>query len=79
MDTVTNFMTDQEILNQYTDIHELATEFHDGIWEDAVMWMQTPSELFWGQAPAQLVPSGGGQLVIDWLLVRLGRKPGPAF
>lgn len=79
MDTATNFMTDQEMLKQYTEIHELATELHDGIWEDAVMWMQTPNEAFWGQAPAQLVPSGGGELVIEWLMVRTNKKPGAAF
>jgi len=67
------------MLDQYTQIHELATELFDGIWEDAVMWAQTPSEHFFGNAPAQLVPSGGGQLVIDWLMVRTGRKPGAAF
>ena len=67
------------MLRQYTQIHELATELYDGIWEDAVMWMQTPSEQFFGQAPCTLVPSGGGQLVIDWLLVRIGKKPGAAF
>lgn len=72
-------MTDQEMLRQYTEIHELATELFDGIWEDAVMWSQTPNESFFGQAPAQLVPSGGGQLVIDWLMVRTGKKPGAAF
>lgn len=67
------------MLRQYTEIHELATELHDGIWEDAVMWMQTPSPCFFGQAPVQFVASGGGQLVIDWLLVRTGKKPGAAF
>lgn len=72
-------MTDHETLEQYTQIHELATELHDGIWEDAVMWAHTPSKNFWGQSPASLVLSGAGQLVIDWLMVRTGRKPGAAF
>ena len=72
-------MTDKDMLEQYTKIHELATELHDGIWEDAVMWAQTPNEAFFGQAPVSFIASGGGELVIEWLMVRTGKKPGAAF
>ena len=67
------------MLDQYAQIHDLATELHDGIREDAVMWMQTPNSVFFGQAPAQMVASGGGQEVINWLMVRNGFKAGSAF
>jgi hypothetical protein len=72
-------MTNDELLTQYNEAHELATELFDGIWEDSVMWMQTPTELFFGKAPGQLIASGDGHLVIEWLMVRTGKKPGAAF
>jgi hypothetical protein len=72
-------MTYAEITMQFELANELATELHNGIWEDAAMWMQTPSELFFGRSPELIIASGDGYIVIDWLMIRAGKKPGAAF
>lgn len=72
-------MTNEVFLNQYNEAFELATELFDGIWEDAAMWMQTPSPLCFDLSPAQAIAAGEGHLLIEWLEVRTGKKPGAAF
>ena len=69
----------QVILNQLHEAQELATELFNGIRGDALMWMQAPSEHFFGQTPIEIIYSGHGNLIIEWLMIRIGRRPGAAF
>jgi hypothetical protein len=42
-------------------------------------WFVTPSEVFFGDAPIQVVHNGDGEILIEWLEERLGLRPGQAF
>ena len=72
-------LSNDEMLAQYEEAKELATELFNGIWEDAVMWMQMPNEAMFGSSPGELIVQGDGQLLIDLLKTRSGKLPGSAF
>lgn len=72
-------LSNDELLAQYEEAKELATALFDGIWEDAVMWMQTPNEAMFGDSPMGMIAYGEGQILIDWLKTRSGKLPGSAF
>lgn len=58
---------------------EYATQLHNGIWEDAIMWLQTPNEQFFNEPPQILILNGQGSVVIDFLKIRLSLVKGQAF
>lgn len=58
---------------------EYATQLHHGIWEDAVMWLQTPNPHFFDEVPQVLILNGQGPAVIDFLRIRLSLNDGVAF
>lgn len=72
-------LTNDQMLAQYEEAKELATALFDGIWEDAVMWMQFPNEAMFGSSPMEVIVNGDGQALIDWLKTRSGKLPGSAF
>lgn len=42
-------------------------------------WFATPNEAFFGKSPQEIVLEGDGDLVIQFLEVRLGLRKGAAF
>ena len=66
-------MTNEQLLKQHQEAVNLATELFNGIWEDALMWMQTPTSVFFGISPTDAIVSGNGEAVLEWLKQRSGR------
>lgn len=42
-------------------------------------WYVTPNEAFFGKAPVEIVLEGHGDLIIEFLEIRLGLREGAAF
>ena len=57
---------------QYDEAFDLATVLFNGNVFEVNKWMQTPSDLLFGDSPTQAILSGDGQVVIDWLKGRTG-------
>jgi uncharacterized protein (DUF2384 family) len=68
-----------KIKEQLSKVEAMALELFNGNKEDADAWMKDPNEFLFGWTPGQLIISGEGQVLIDWLLVRMNKKPGSAF
>jgi uncharacterized protein (DUF2384 family) len=71
-------MTTKEMLLQYREALELATKlFKDQA--EASRWMDTPTDLCFGDSPKACIFTGEGKVLLDWLKVRLNQKEGSAF
>ena len=60
-------------------VGDLAYELLEGNEKEIVVWLTSPNLEFFGDSPFEICLRGDGKKVIDWLYVRLGKKPGVAF
>lgn len=44
-----------------------------------IEWLTTPNTFLFGDSPLEVIMRDEGEVIISWLLERLGRKPGAAF
>jgi len=68
-----------KIKAQHLEVEAMALELFNGSKEDVDKWMNDPNEFLFGWTPTQLIILGDGQVLIDWLLVRMNKKPGVLF
>lgn len=58
---------------------DLAYEMLGSNLEETRTWMMAPNVHFFGSSPFELCMTGQGDSIIEWLLVRTGKKAGQAF
>jgi len=47
--------------------------------EKTLNWLNTPNTFLFGDSPLEVIMRDEGDVIIQWLHERLGRKPGAAF
>ncbi len=58
---------------------DLAFELLNQNKNETLIWLASPNAEFFGDSPFEICLRGDGKKIIEWLLVRLGRKAGVAF
>lgn len=47
--------------------------------QGTIEWLTAPNTFLFGDSPLEVIMRDEGEVIISWLLERLGRKPGVAF
>lgn len=60
-------------------VGDLAYELLEGNLKEVVIWLTSSNLEFFGDSPFDICLRGDGKKIIEWLYIRLGKKPGVAF